>query len=88
MRLERIKRNQEKLASLGLDQSFGGRFRKQQPKKTKKAVSRKKAAAPKPGEERRSKRLSNAPQQLYQLSNDFEDEVVVEQDPNYSEADD
>ena len=88
MRLERIKRNQEKLASLGLDQSFGDRFRKQQPKKTKKAVSRKKAEAPKPGEERRSKRLSNAPQQLYQLSNDFEDEVVVEQDPDYSDADD
>lgn len=90
MRLERIKRNKEKLASLGLDQSFGDRFRKQQPKKKKKAVGRKKAVAPKPGEERRSKRLSNAsnaPQQLYQLSNDFEDEVVVEQDPDYSDAD-
>lgn len=87
MRLERIKRNQEKLASLGLDQSFGDRLRKQQPKKKKKAVDRKKALTPKPGEERRSKRLSNASQQLYQLSNDFEDEVVVEQDPDYSEAD-
>ena len=87
MRLERIKRNQEKLAALGLDQSFGDRFRKQQPKKKKKATGRKKAPTPKPGEERRSKRLSNAPQQLYQLSNDFEDEVVVEQDPDYSGSD-
>ena len=40
MRLERIKRNQEKLAALGLDQSFGDRFRKQQPKKKNDAPPR------------------------------------------------
>jgi hypothetical protein len=87
MRLERIKRNQEKLAALGLDQSFGDRFRQQQPKKKKKAVNRKKTPSPKPGTERRSGRLSKAPQRMYQLSNDFEEEVAVEQDADYSDAD-
>ena len=78
LRLERIKRNQARLEELGLvDKPWNN---KQQPKKKKKKTTpRKKAKTPRPGQERRSKRLSGKPQQLLQLSNHHEDEVVVEQ---------
>lgn len=83
LRLERIKRNQARLEELGLvDKPWNN---KQQPKKKKKKTTpRKKAKTPRPGQERRSKRLSKAPPgQLLQLSNHHEDEVVVEQDADF-----
>ena len=83
LRLERIKRNQAKLEKLGLvDKPWNNQ---QRPKKKKKTTTpRKKAKTPRPGQERRSKRLSKAPSgQLLQLSNHHEDEVVVEQDADF-----
>ena len=83
LRLERIKRNQAKLEKLGLvDKPWNNQ---QRPKKKKKETTtpRKKAPIPRPGEERRSKRLRKAPEQLLQLSNLHEDEVVVEQDADF-----
>ena len=80
LRIERMKRNQEKLNELGLGDSDKPW---NQPKKKKKTTPRKRAPTPRPGEERRSKRLSGKPQQLLQLSNNHEDEVVVEQDADF-----
>jgi len=76
LRQERIKRNEAKLAKLGLLDFWNNQ---QQPKKKKKTTPRKKAPTPRPGEERRSKRLSGKPQQLLQLSSYHDDEVAVEQ---------
>lgn len=87
LRLERIKRNQEKLAALGLDQPW---FEAAAARKKKKTIIRqKKTPSPKAGTERRSNRLSKSPEtKFYQLSHDFDEEVMVEQRASASSAKD
>ena len=89
LRLERIKRNQEKLAALGLDKPW---FDAAAARKKKNIIIRKKKTpSPKPGTgtERRSNRLSKSPEtKFYQLSHDFDEEVMVEQRASASSAKD
>ena len=90
LRLERIKRNQEKLAALGLDKPWFDAAAARKSKKKNTVVRRKKKTpSPKSGSERRSNRLSKSPEtKFYQLSHDFDEEVMVEQRASASSAKD
>ena len=89
LRLERIKRNQEKLAALGLDKPWFDAAAARKSKKKKKKTVVRKTPSPKSGTERRSNRLSKSPEtKFYQLSHDFDEEVMVEQRASASSAKD
>mmetsp|Transcript_6122 Transcript_6122/g.11605 ORF Transcript_6122/g.11605 Transcript_6122/m.11605 type:complete len:463 (-) Transcript_6122:1739-3127(-) len=80
LRLQRIKRNQERLDALGLGEKYREKLKPHGIKK-KKSNNKKKKSPPriKPGQERRSKRVSGASTKLYELSPDHEDDVAVQQ---------
>lgn len=87
LRLERIKRNQEKLAALGLDKPWFDAAAARKKKKT--IIRQKKTPSPKARTERRSNRLSKSPEtKFYQLSHNFDEEVMVEQRASASSAKD
>ena len=89
LRLERIKRNQAKLAALGLDKPWFDAPKKNKAAKKNKTIVRKKTPSPEAGTERRNNRLSKSPEtKFYQLSHDFDDEVMVEQRASASSAKD
>lgn len=98
LRLERIKRNEIRLAELGLDQKFSEKLKpigSCKKKKKKKKERRKKSPfktvpRTKPGQERRSTRVSGAKTKLYELSPHHDDDRVIAQrdtDQRYSDSD-
>ena len=81
LRLERIKRNQARLVELGLDQKFSEKLKPLGGGNKKKSKKKKKNKSPriKPGQERRSKRVSGANTKLFELSPDHDDDVAIHQ---------